>query len=387
MSAFITLLKITSNIEVNEYKDESFEEYLISMEKMKNSNSNKITLYIYYYINEMQWSKVNNMYEFISLKHEKRKGYTECKFDEEMGKEFENNWYKAQKAYFAFIKMAQIYRYKKKPKVTIDLKYDEIEIKNKNTMKIHHEGQLYYFALSDLKKIIIQSLSNCVNYFAEPLYVKNPYNNVALTKGLLFNIYTKMISYNMVLELFTGYYKCEFDITIFKLNYENLIKEVFINRSVLIKRDEELFYPCRRMLGDLCPNRDRVDTRIEKKEFVKILRPYYYLYVVQKFHTNGLEKTNRSYNLLIKKIDELYSYNPKFGRFYVKRNPTTKVFEARSNLDAPEFTIKEAKECKYVCIDDIPSRINFNYNSDSAASSVVDMEDEEEESEISDIND
>jgi hypothetical protein len=81
------------------------------------------------------------------------------------------------------------------------------------------------------------------------------------------------------------------------------------------------------------------------KDLIRILRPYYYLYLVSKYHICGLEKRQMATEYLSEKLYELYIYNPLFGRKtfkHFKQNKTRFGNEKMFNMDAPKFTMNQA---------------------------------------------
>ena len=62
-----------------------------------------------------------------------------------------------------------------------------------------------------------------------------------------------------------------------------------------------------------------ISNDVNKKEFVEIMKPYYYLHLMSKYHITGLEKTRFSHILLESKLIDLLEYNPHFGRTKLKR--------------------------------------------------------------------
>ena len=66
----------------------------------------------------------------------------------------------------------------------------------------------YVFRLSNLLTIIKMSLSNSVEFFSEPNYIKNPYTNVKFTDAQLYTIYFKLRESSFVMPtLFHLYFK------------------------------------------------------------------------------------------------------------------------------------------------------------------------------------
>ena len=67
------------------------------------------------------------------------------------------------------------------------------------------------------------------------------------------------------------------------------------------------------------------------------MRPYYYLYMVAKYHICGLEKVTVAKDILYEKLEELFEFNPQFGRIYIKRRGQNSY-----NLEHPKFGLNDA---------------------------------------------
>ena len=99
-----------------------------------------------------------------------------CKEEEE---QFCNYFNKIQRAYHALNRFAYLYKYKKSPNVVnTDMELNDIYETDKNVICIYQNNAKYLFKLNDLLKIINMSLINSHEFFAEPLPIKNPYNNI-----------------------------------------------------------------------------------------------------------------------------------------------------------------------------------------------------------------
>ena len=68
------------------------------------------------------------------------------------------------------------------------------------------------------------------------------------------------------------------------------------------------------------------------------MRPYFYLYMVSKYHICGLEKVTVANDVLYDKLEELFEFNPQFGRIYIKRNKRKTSY----NLEHPKFGLNDA---------------------------------------------
>jgi len=83
--------------------------------------------------------------------------------------EFINLFCKIQKTYYAFSRLAFIYKYKKSAmSVTTDIGLNDITINDKNILCIYNVNSRYLFNINDLLKIITTSLTNSYMFFSQP---------------------------------------------------------------------------------------------------------------------------------------------------------------------------------------------------------------------------
>jgi len=191
---------------------------------------------------------------------------------------------KIQRTYNALSKFAFIYKYKKSVmSVTQDMGLNDINISNKNVLCIYDKNTRYLFNINDIIKIINTSLTNAFMFFAEPLPIKNPYNNLPFTKANLYNIYFFInFNTNIHADLFDKFFHCDFDLSIFYKKYEHLLREYsiinFINNltaSILIEEIKKmlLVYNYKNKL-----NKIKIDVSFPKNILIKIMKPYLVLY-------------------------------------------------------------------------------------------------------------
>jgi len=250
-------------------------------------------------------------------------------------------WVKTIKTQNAFIKLFQLYKYKKsKLQINTDLCLNPIDPNDKNAIMIYHDGSKYLFILSDLINHIETAICNCNWWFAEPLKCKNPYNNLPFSKSILYNIYfrIKASSYLMPI-LIHNYFLCDFNLKIFSLENEYLIRDTYIKKYVTSSSSITLLPDIYDLLYFQNFDIEDDDYSKEKDEFVEIMRPYLYLYFVSKHSVYGTIKRMISKRLLNYKLNELYLYNPKFGTKIMKR--VEKGFVKSINIDHIKFTMND----------------------------------------------
>jgi len=273
---------------------------------------------------------------------------------ESMKEKFLDIFEKTQKTYYGFSKLAKLYKlkkYKSNIKINTDLYLNPIDPNNKNSILINHEDNGYWFSISDLMNHIETSLINSPFFFTEPLYPKNPYNNIPFSKTTLYNIYFHVaeVRRQFIPPLFHNFFLCEFDLEKFKIENEYLIRDRYIIKHAINIDEERLFSEVRTMLKYVLGNRITINDDFPKEKLAKIMRPYYYLFLVYRYHISGIEKTNIAKKVLVKKLRELHRYNPNFGRMILKpkitlstMNKATRQFERTFESGHPTFTMRNA---------------------------------------------
>jgi len=343
MQTYFTLIQKVCNCKKVIYFESSFTfDYLRiknNWENLKKEGENNNLIHMYFYMNQLSSSK--NLHEFIKNKHSKIYEYNTIQFMKNIYDDLLDILYKAQKHYNALANFVKIIKYKKPAYITNDLLLNPITEKIRH-MKIIHENKIYLFTIKDLINIVNTSLSNCSSFYAEPKHIKNPYNNVIFDNYILYNIYYAIKSSDYTLPiLFHNYYLCDFNLRNFAIENEYLIRDIYI-KTVIYNTDEStLFNTMKRMVEKNLRN-IKINNKIDKSKFIKIIRPYYYLYLTKMYHVQGVEKTYKSYDLFNNKLQELYEYNCTFGRLMLKRQPITHKFRYIHDLDHPKFTMKDA---------------------------------------------
>lgn len=112
---------------------------------------------------------------------------------------FNTVFYKSQMIHRHYRNLYQKYKIKKAVKydclTTLQLEPLYL-LKNEKVLDILHENTIYKFAIFDILKIIRNSLLEHDNFFNNPKFPKNPYNNIPFTKENLYYIYSYMKTIN-----------------------------------------------------------------------------------------------------------------------------------------------------------------------------------------------
>ena len=243
----------------------------------------------------------------------------------EQKEDFINIFCKIQKNYFLLSRFAYMYKYKKaKIAAEFDLCLNPIDINNKNSICLLQEKYKYFFRINDLINIIDTALSNSPNFFSDPLISKNPYNNVPFNKSTLYNIYFKIREKTHIIpELIHNFFLCDFNLNKFEKEFEYLIREHAIQKYIKNSDIDSLHNSILSMIDyynidyNIYNYEIKIHTNFPKKKLVDIMRPYLHLYYSYKYSLITTKKIN-SKNILYKKLNNFFNFNPIFGRQYIK---------------------------------------------------------------------
>ena len=93
--------------------------------------------------------------------------------------EFIDYFCRIQKTYNILNRLVKMYKYKRAKIVSnTDMYLNTLDVNDKNVICIVQNNSKYLFNINDLIKIINTSLTNSYMFFAQPLPIKNPYNNI-----------------------------------------------------------------------------------------------------------------------------------------------------------------------------------------------------------------
>ena len=347
---YLHILQTCCKIEKKKYKNHDFTKFY-DIEPTKHTlEQNSIhfltSSLIKIYQEAMKNNHINPFQEFVKAKHQKYMELEKSIFIETY-KNHKNTLIKVQRTYLAISRFAQICKQKSRPYNDTDLTLTPIT--SQKHIKIYQNKKLYVFTLFDIMNIVEKPLCNCDNFFIESLPIKNPYNNLEFNDAQLYNIYFKIKeSLYAMPELFNGYFKSNFDMKVFKIDYESQIRNSYIQNKIYKTNDKVLFEEIRTMIFYCTHGKYKIQRKLcetsQLPEFIKIMRPYYYLYLYGYKYVHGLEKTNICHNMLKNKIYDLYYYNPQFGRVKFKREPITNKFKGVVDLEHPGLKINDIKK-------------------------------------------
>lgn len=236
---------------------------------------------------------------------------------------FYEYFYLIQKTYHTLNRFVYKYKYRKsKIVVNTDLCLNELKICDKNVICIFHNNSKYLFNINELINIIDTSLTNSHMFFAEPLSIKNPYDNLPFSKSTLYNIYF-YIKYNTYYraELFVKFFYCDFNLTYFIKNNEYLLREYSIKNFVYKSPSNILIKEIKNMIESFnlyCKEhrfKNKIDISVEfpKDRLIKIMQPYLLLYCKSLYSYISFKKKEAEI-LLYRLLRKFNNYNPRFGR-------------------------------------------------------------------------
>lgn len=290
---------------------------IINKETIQNININKgiIGMFI-----------CNNKYSIKAKYNLIKEAETNIFYNKTIVNNFINFLCKIQKVYFAFIKLKNIFIYKKsQTQVDYDICLNPINIAKATSLCIYQNNRLYWFLIRDLINIINTALTNAPGFFSEPLVSKNPYNNIPFNKSTLYNIYFA-IKYSSIKtpELIHKYFITNFNLNAFTIENEYLIREHVIDNYIKNTPDISLHQALIIMITEYNKRVSpmyiiHVHDKFPKEKLVKILKPYLLLYFRYSYSLIEIVKM-KALRELNTKLKIFTMFNPNFGRKISKIN-------------------------------------------------------------------
>ena len=232
---------------------------------------------------------------------------------------------KSQKYYHAFCRLAYIYKIKKHNYVvTDDLMMNALDKNHKLTFILVEEKSNFLFNINEIINIIQTSIGNSPNFFSEPLWPLNPYNNQPLSLSMLYNIYFQMKNKDRVIPLlFHCFFLENFNMTQFSEQHESIIRENAIKKHVFNSHHSFLYTSVISMLKqNNFTQKLSIHKNFPKDLLVNIFRPFLFYYYISNYYISDSSIVYNSRNLLYNKLRKFYEYNPTFGRKTIKLTKT-----------------------------------------------------------------
>ena len=231
---------------------------------------------------------------------------------------------KAQRIYYAFTRLAHIFRLKKyKTVVTEDLTMNPLDINHKNTFVLIQNKSKYLFSLNDIVKIIETAITNAPSFFSEPKYAKNPFNNEIFNSATLYNVYFKMkSSERLISTIFHLFFLSNFDINKFALNNEPFLRETTIQKYIYNSPSTILHKSIIAMLKTNYYTRKlSIHDEFPHDLLVEIFKPFLYYYYITNYDIQGTQRISNYKRILYTKLRKFYEYNITFGRKIIHVKP------------------------------------------------------------------
>lgn len=228
---------------------------------------------------------------------------------------------KAQKHYFAFTRLAHIYKIKKHHYVvTDDLMMNNLDKHHKLTFTLVEDKSNFLFNINEIINIIETAIGHSPDFFSEPLQPLNPYNNQPLSNATLYNIYFQMKKIERVIPLlFHLFFLTNFDKDKFIEQYEPNIREFSIKKYIFNSPYTVLYSSVISMLNhNVYTNKLTIDKLFPKDLLVDIFRPFLFHHYISHYYIKATSTFYNSKDLLYIKLRQFYKFNPAFGRKTVK---------------------------------------------------------------------
>ena len=324
MKTFFNILQTIINKTEKIYPDEN----TVFSFQLSNSNSNSNDfIYVYSLIQSIHENKKNStceteVYKNASAKMKGLNLFLENMFyDDETKDKLFNIFSLAQKHYFAFLKLSNIYKLKKSQiVVNTDLMLNVIESNGRNTFVIVENNKKYLFTLNELISIIENAIGNSPHFFSQPLWPLNPYTNQKLRMSTLYNIYFKMKQSGRVISLIFHYLFLEhFNLVSFSEKHESYIRDIAIHRHVFNSPYSSLYDDIIGMLyNNVYAKVLPIHEDFPKETLVQIFRPFLYYYYSISYGENDYAKKYKYRMILNKKLQKFCEFNSMFGRKIIK---------------------------------------------------------------------
>lgn len=319
MNTFFNILQTISNFKHKYYVNEPF---------IPNNNDNQkqhinilISLIIYYekkYSNFV-YSKFGSLFIFLQ----------NSIFSNELKEDIFTLFSKTQKYYFAFNRLAYMYKMKKHPYVvTNDLMMNPLDKNHKLTFILVEEKTNFLFNIHEIITIIENAIGNSPNFFSDPLTPLNPYNNQPLTRATMYNVYFQMKNIGRVMPILFHYFFIEnFDKTQFSEQYEAIIREKSIKKYVFNSPHITLYSSVISMLKRNKYTKNlEIDDSFPKDILVDIFRPFLFIDYINNYYIRGDIKVYIAKHMLDNKLRDFYKFNKHFGKQMIKLIKKNNIF-------------------------------------------------------------
>jgi hypothetical protein len=225
-------------------------------------------------------------------------------------------------------RFARAYKYKKaKVGIDTDLGLNKINLRKSNTIVIYQNGVKYLFVIQDLINIIDSCLTNDNVFFADPIPIKNPYNNLKFSAANLYNIYFFVKERNFIMPtLLHLFFLSNFNLQHFTIEHESYLRDISIKKYIQNTPASMLHQKAQTLLTlNRYSSRLRICKEFPKNDLVEVMRPYMYLYFISEYSLQT-DKRHKYQIYLDDRLKQLYYFNPRFGRKYIDTTTNVTTF-------------------------------------------------------------
>jgi len=318
MKTFFHILQKLIKQKLILYPDEPFTLLSLNDIYLEYNQRNSIIIYI---INQMYYDKHN-----LSLTLAQTKFASLCSI---LNNTFVNNelkddifsiFSKAQRTYFAFNRLAHVYRHKTyKTVVDTDLLLNPLHnVKSSQLFHLVEESSRskYIFTINDIVSIVETAITHSPHFFTEPLKPMKPYTNMPLNKSTLYNIYFRLKGSDRIMSLLYHYFFLEdFDLSRFVDKYEHIIRDYYITRYVKNTPANLLYFSVIHMISNNYYTRKwTIHESFPRDKLVEIFRPFLYYHYTIYYGIISKQQLLKMKRILYIKLMKMYHFNSKFGR-------------------------------------------------------------------------
>jgi hypothetical protein len=282
---------------------------------VKNIMTTLVKSLIYTYITSFQTFTLKTKYKLLNDIQ------TNMFLSNESKEQFFDIFSKTQRTYLALCKFAYVCKFKRaKIQIDNDMYLNPIEVTDQYTITILQNNKKYLFTYTDLINIIHTAIGHSDYFFANPLEVKNPYNNIPFNYATLCNIYFFVRSVKPIVpELFHHFFLCNFDLDWFQFENEALIREYTIKSYLKNASAQTISSNIRNMLkSNILCKRLVIHKAFPIDILNEALKPHLYVYLLS-IYSYDRNKKDHHYTILNEKLKNFYRYNKLFGRKIYKK--------------------------------------------------------------------
>ena len=230
----------------------------------------------------------------------------------------------------SFCKLLQKYKWKKSKLANEhDLIMNPINETQYFVCSLLQYGRKYLFTKSDLTKIIENALINSPYIYAEPLPIKNPYNNSIFDKSHLYNIYFFMKHGGFILpSIFHQYFLHNFHLKIFRNNTECMIREMHI-KTMTDTNNTSLVRDIKTMLelyNNECYDNNlkfNIHDTFPEDVLIRAMKPLLHIFYTSNYSLCISSKRTAQVELIYQ-LNKFKRKTPEFGRRIIKFNSANK---------------------------------------------------------------